>query len=258
MIKKGGLRTKGYRKNTTSEKPLLTVVTVVYNGEKHLEETILSVINQTYENIEYILIDGGSTDNTVDIIRKYEDSIDFWISEKDQGIYDAMNKASDLANGKWINYMNCGDTFCNKDVIKNIQLNQFSNYSLIYGNAKVFSGERNFIKLQKPYSMNKLNLIIFLTGVVCHQAVIYNTKINFKFPKKYKLKGELYSYFAYLNHGKTVRLDVDICNFFLDGAGKINKEKNYQEAWSVLKDHVGIMRILYTPLYLIQKIRSHK
>ena len=110
--KEGGLKTKGYIKDSTHEKPLITIVTVVYNGQEHLEETILSVVNQTYSNIEFIIIDGGSTDNTIDIIHKYEHAIDYWISEKDEGIYDAMNKASELAKGKWINYMNCGDSFC--------------------------------------------------------------------------------------------------------------------------------------------------
>ncbi len=82
--------------------PLITVITVVYNGEKYLEETIQSVINQTYPNVEYIIIDGGSTDETIDIIKKYEDKIDLWISEKDEGIYDAMNKGIYLATGQWV------------------------------------------------------------------------------------------------------------------------------------------------------------
>lgn len=88
----GGLRTKGYFKQSLPDKPLITVITVVLNGEKHLEETIKSVINQTYDNVEYIIIDGGSTDGTLDIIKKYEDKIDYWVSEPDRGIYDAMNK----------------------------------------------------------------------------------------------------------------------------------------------------------------------
>lgn len=91
--------------------PLITVITVVYNGEKYLEETILSVLNQTYDNVEYIIIDGGSTDGTLDIIRKYEHAIDYWVSEKDRGIYDAMNKGILLSTGDVIGLLNASDCY---------------------------------------------------------------------------------------------------------------------------------------------------
>jgi len=259
MIKEeGGLRIKGQTKSSYSEKPLITVATVVYNGQDYLEETILSIINQKYKNLEFIIIDGGSTDNTLEIIKKYEQSIDYWVSEKDEGIYDAMNKANKFANGKWINFMNCGDSFCNDDVINKIKFNNFSEYVMIYGNTRLFNGERNFLKQLKAYKMSKLNLLLFITGVVCHQAVFYNRGINFKFPDQYKFKGELYSYFEYLNHGKAMRLDLDICNFFLGGTGKKQLKKNNEEMWSVLKDHTGIMRFLHFPMNLILKFRYYK
>lgn len=105
----GGLRTKGYFKKSLRDKPLITVITVVFNGENHLEDTIKSVINQTYDNVEYIIIDGGSTDCTVDIIKKYDGQIDYWVSEKDSGIYDAMNKGIRLACGTFIHHLNIGD-----------------------------------------------------------------------------------------------------------------------------------------------------
>jgi glycosyltransferase involved in cell wall biosynthesis len=107
----GGLRTQGYFKTSLESKPLITVVTVVFNGEQFLEETIQSVINQTYDNIEYIIIDGGSTDGTLGIIRKYEHAIDYWVSEKDNGIYDAMNKGCVLAVGEGLVFLNAGDYY---------------------------------------------------------------------------------------------------------------------------------------------------
>lgn len=88
----GGLRTQGYFKHSYKDKPLISIVTVVYNGDAFLEESILSVINQNYDNVEYIIIDGGSTDSSLDIIKKYENQVDYWTSEPDKGIYDAMNK----------------------------------------------------------------------------------------------------------------------------------------------------------------------
>ena len=97
-----------------------SIVTVSYNAVATIESTILSVINQTYSNVEYIIIDGGSTDGTVDIIKKYQDKISYWISEPDQGIYDAMNKGLKIASGEWINFMNSGDSFVHTEVLENL------------------------------------------------------------------------------------------------------------------------------------------
>jgi glycosyltransferase involved in cell wall biosynthesis len=108
---KGGLRTRGKHRRSTPEMPLISVVTVVYNGGRYLEQTILSIINQTYENIEYIIVDGGSSDGTLDIIRKYDDRIDYWVSEPDKGIYDAMNKGINLARGELIGLLNADDYY---------------------------------------------------------------------------------------------------------------------------------------------------
>jgi glycosyltransferase involved in cell wall biosynthesis len=107
--------------------PLMTIVTVVLNGADLIEETIRSVLEQNYPNVEYIIVDGGSTDGTVDIIRKYENFIDYWVSEPDMGIYDAMNKALDVSAGYIISFLNSGDKFYDQNVL----LKVFSEYSKI-------------------------------------------------------------------------------------------------------------------------------
>lgn len=115
--------------------PKITVVTVCFNVKDEIEETILSVINQTYPNIEYIVIDGGSTDGTVDVIKKYADRIDYWVSEPDKGIYDAMNKGIDAASGDYINFMNAGDKFYDNETVKSA-INLFSEKAdVIYGDS---------------------------------------------------------------------------------------------------------------------------
>lgn len=106
-----GLRTQAHFKKSYPDKPLISIITVVYNGAKYLEDTILSVLNQTYDNVEYIIIDGASTDGTLDIIRKYEHAIDYWISEKDKGIYDAWNKGVIISAGDWIGFLGADDLY---------------------------------------------------------------------------------------------------------------------------------------------------
>lgn len=166
----GGLRTKGYFKVggiipsndatslTSNAKPLITVVTVVFNGEKFLDETILSVINQTYDNVEYIIIDGGSTDGTLDIIKKHEHAIDYWVSEKDSGIYDAMNKGCVLAFGYGVNFLNAGDYFVGNVFSSRCQIPYFIRCKVKKKSGEIVSLSRKNYKLGMPTS---------------HQAIVY-------------------------------------------------------------------------------------
>jgi glycosyltransferase involved in cell wall biosynthesis len=113
-MQSGGCRTKGIQKFSRADKPLISVITVVYNAIKNgkkLDDAIESVLHQTYDNVEYIIIDGASTDGTIDIIKKYEDTIDYWISEPDGGMHDAFNKGIDLATGDVIVLLNSDDFF---------------------------------------------------------------------------------------------------------------------------------------------------
>jgi glycosyltransferase involved in cell wall biosynthesis len=105
----GGLRIHNKFKKSRKNEPLITIITIVMNNEKFIEETINSVLNQKYKNIEYLIIDGGSTDNTLNIIKKYESNIDYIVSESDQGLYDAVNKGLILSKGDLIGIVNSDD-----------------------------------------------------------------------------------------------------------------------------------------------------
>jgi glycosyltransferase involved in cell wall biosynthesis len=131
--------------------PLISIVTVVYNGEKYLEQTIQSVINQTYKNIEYIIIDGGSTDGTLEIVKKYSEHISYWVSEPDKGLYDAMNKGIGIAKGKIIGIVNSDDWY-ELDTIDNV----VNNY-LKYPDKKIFHGDMNIINELNEKKLHKFN-----------------------------------------------------------------------------------------------------
>ena len=122
-VPRGGLRMQKNSNEcsgTEKDKPLVTVITVVRNGDKYLEQTIESVLSQTYGNIEYIIIDGASTDRTIEIIKKYDNDIDYWISEPDHGVSDAFNKGIAYASGEWINFLNAGDLYAGPNTLSEL------------------------------------------------------------------------------------------------------------------------------------------
>jgi glycosyltransferase involved in cell wall biosynthesis len=131
----GGLRINGEKKTTSPDRPIVSIVTVVFNGETHIEETILSVLSQSYDNIEYIIIDGGSTDRTLDIIRKHESSVDYWLSEPDEGISDAMNKGIRISSGDIMGMIHSDDFFADPTVVGRVAevFSRSSEIQALYG-----------------------------------------------------------------------------------------------------------------------------
>jgi len=175
----GGLRIK--KNKFFNKKPLFSIITIALNDARNIEETILSVINQTYKNFEYIVIDGGSTDGTLDIIKKYNNKIDYWVSEKDGGIYPAMNKGVSLANGEIINMMNCGDLYINNKVIKKIS-EYFKNYPEIYfvlGLSKYINNDGTLFLLNNKPMFTFLKPNYFNT--ISHQAFFYKKVLHDEF-----------------------------------------------------------------------------
>jgi acetyltransferase-like isoleucine patch superfamily enzyme len=139
-VGEGGLRTQGLFKLNQESKPLVTVITIVFNGQSTIEKTIMSVLNQTYDNVEYIVIDGGSTDKTLEIIRKYDHKIDYWISEKDEGIADAWNKGLKLATGRFVGLLNADDQYSLSNVESIV-----SEFNKLLGKTAILYGKALFL-----------------------------------------------------------------------------------------------------------------
>lgn len=131
----------------------ISVVTVCYHVVQEIEKTILSVLGQTYPDIEYIVIDGGSMDGTLDVIKKYEDKISYYVSEPDGGIYDAMNKGIKVATGEWINFLNAGDCFYNSRSVEDVFSNNISSeVDVVYGYQVHSYTYGKYIRKQLPLS----------------------------------------------------------------------------------------------------------
>jgi glycosyltransferase involved in cell wall biosynthesis len=149
--------------------PLVSVITIVYNGVNDIGHTIESVLNQDYENFEFIVIDGGSNDGTQKVIQKYKDQITYYVSEKDKGIYDAMNKGILVSKGTWVNFMNAGDKFCNNSVLSSVFKHNtiLEQFSLIYG-YKYSDGVKTI-----PHKIDVLKKGIIMAN---HQSMFFNSE----------------------------------------------------------------------------------
>lgn len=161
----------------------ISVVTVCYNSVNTIENTIKSVINQKQCDIEYIIVDGGSVDGTLSIIEKYDKHIDKWISEKDNGIYDAMNKAIRMVDGDWIIFLNSDDVFYDNNVLNRVENYLYDTHTIYYGNV-----------ITNPFhegldgSYNKWRLSICN---ICHQAIFYPIAVFRKY--SYQMRYKLYA-----------------------------------------------------------------
>lgn len=211
----GGRRLTGFRHEITDGKPLITIITAVFNGDTFIEKAIKSVIAQTYTNIEYIIIDGCSTDNTLDIIKKYDGAIDYWISEKDNGIYDAFNKGLAKSTGELIGFLNSDDWY-EPDGLQKI-IDEVKPFPAIYcGNMNLCQKDGILIKLHKSRPDR-----LFQTMRIAHPATLVSSQIFDeigKFSTDYRIAGD-YDFFlrAKLRGFEIFTIDKLISNMLLGG-----------------------------------------
>ncbi len=235
--------------------PLISLITVVFNGEKLIADTLRSAVNQTYKNIELVIIDGGSSDKTIELAKQFNSSIGTLISENDNGIYDAMNKGINAAKGEWLYFLNAGDSFYDDKVLEDVfTLNNLGNVDLIYS---------------KIQTKNEPTGVDYVTGEritfsdffsrypICHQATFTRksafTKLG-TFDIKYKLAAdtEWFARFFKSQPEKALFLNRTVAFYDIQGTTYHKRMQGYSEYLDFGKKHfpffVSVKNHLFYPL----------
>jgi glycosyltransferase involved in cell wall biosynthesis len=179
------------KKQDMTSKPKISIITVVYNSKDYIEKTIQSIKEQTYSNIEYIVIDGASTDGTLGLIKKHEPIISQLISEPDNGLYDAMNKGLTAATGEYVWFINSGDLIYSKQTLEKIFDNQDELSDIYYGETMVIDQQGNEIAMRRHQSPEILNWKSFRQGMlVSHQSIIVKRELTSPYDLKYRCSSD--------------------------------------------------------------------
>ena len=228
--------------------PLLSIITINFNNANGLQQTIESVVNQNFSDFEYIIIDGGSSDHSKAIIEKYQSKITYYVSEKDNGIYNAQNKGILKSKGEYCLFLNSGDYLCNSDVLKKV-FNKESIADIIYGNMQIDygNGKIEFGKMPSKLTFKQMYLDTLWHPVSFIKRSLFETYGLYN--EKYKMVAD-YDFFFNVIIMKSVSthyIDMDISVFNMDGVSslEINKEKEQQERKMVMQSYLPPLVIEY-------------
>ena len=227
--------------------PKISVITVVLNSKNLIERTMKSVLDQDYPNIEYIVIDGGSVDGTIEIINLYKSKLKSFLSEPDQGIYDAMNKGLCIAKGDWVNFMNAGDIFISNNAIINAAKEMNSSVDILYGGVEV--NYYKFLRTEEAGSPKNL----WKGMQFSHQSTFVNLPYHKKnlFNVNTKIVADLeFFYKAYKNGVSFKSLKQTVSQVIIGGLSETNRYKTITSSCTVVCD--GKLKLIIRIYYAIQ------
>lgn len=225
-------------------KPVFSVITVTYNAERWLENTIISIIGQTYDQMEYIIIDGKSTDKTVEIIKEYTSHLSFWISEPDLGLYDAMNKGLQKATGDYVWFINAGDTiYANDTVQKMVNLigKESSLPDILYGETAIVNEKEEFVGMRRLKAPEKLEWKSFKMGMlVSHQSFIAKRNIAPYYDTEYKFSSDFDWCIRCMKRAQFILNTHDILSCYMDeGMTTANRKASLKERYRIMSKYYG-------------------
>ncbi|MES2417334.1 MAG: glycosyltransferase family 2 protein [Bacteroidota bacterium] len=244
-------------------KPKLSVITIVYNNVKDIERTMLSVLNQTYEHIEYIVIDGASTDGTTELIDKYRDRLAHFVSEKDKGIYDAMNKGLALATGNYVLFMNSGDEIYSSETVTDVFAAAPSG-DIYYGETEMFDQHWNSLGQRRHRAPEHFDWHSFKFGMnISHQAIYIKRSLTVPFDLKYKYSADIdWIIKAAKKSSNNVNTHLYVAKYLVGGISKKHHLESLKERFKILSHYYGfipnVLNHIFIALNLAQYFLKHR
>lgn len=228
--------------------PKFSIITVTYNAGAVLEDTIQSVITQTYRNVEYIIVDGGSKDHTLDIINRYREHIHTLVSEPDKGLYDAMNKGIRLATGDYLCFLNAGDELHEDDTLQ-LMVHSITGTELpdvLYGETAIVDEEGHFLRMRRLSAPENLNWKSFKDGMlVCHQAFFPRRELAEPYDLRYRFSADFDWCIRIMEKSHTLHnTHLTLIDYLSEGMTTRNHRASLHERFRIMCRHYGYLSTL--------------
>ena len=228
--------------------PQSSIITVTYNAGAVLEDTIQSVITQTYRNVEYIIVDGGSKDHTLDIINRYREHIHTLVSEPDKGLYDAMNKGIRLATGDYLCFLNAGDELHEDDTLQ-LMVHSITGTELpdvLYGETAIVDEEGHFLRMRRLSAPENLNWKSFKDGMlVCHQAFFPRRELAEPYDLRYRFSADFDWCIRIMKKSHTLHnTHLTLIDYLNEGVTTRNHRASLHERFRIMCRHYGYLSTL--------------
>ena len=242
----------------------ISIITVTYNAEATLERTLQSVAQQTHPDVEHLIIDGASTDRTLEIARQYPHAIVF--SEPDKGLYDAMNKGLQRATGDYLCFLNAGDKLHSKETLAHIvaSISDGSPIGVIYGDTQIVDAQGNFLRNRRLTPPEHLTWHSFKEGMlVCHQAFFINRQIALPYDTNYRFSADFDWCIRCMKEGekrgmKNLYIHEPVADYLAEGMTTANHKASLKERFKIMSKHYGLLPTIGQHIWFIFRVLVKK
>lgn len=242
--------------------PKFSVITVCYNAEATIEDTIQSVISQTYHHVEYIIVDGASKDRTMDIVNRYREHIAIVVSERDKGLYDAMNKGIGLATGDYLCFLNAGDSFHEDDTLQQMvhSIHTPQLPDVLYGETELVDHEGHFLRMRRLSAPEVLTWKSFRQGMlVCHQAFFPRRDLVMPYDLRYRFSADFDWCIKIMKKSKVLHnTHLTLIDYLAEGMTTRNHKASLKERFRIMTRHYGWMSTLAFHLWFVLRLLLKK